>query len=434
MFAIVVPHVEPPAGRGLRHGPRQAEAVGAFLLARHAAAPRVGSKVPRGRSRRALMRFAIIRQRYRVDGAVERAMESALEALLERNVAISLVTRSAPPTRLQLIEPVLCDPPHAGALWRDWGFARAACRVIRRSTPALVESHERLLCCDVYRAADGVHAVRLDEHGRRASPGARIAAMLSPHDRYLLHVERRMYASRWLRAVICNSKMVRDEIRDRYAVPESKLHVVYNPVDGEHFHPGLRAERPRSLERHRIDPGATVYLAAAADFARGGVDTAIDALALLPASTHLVVVGDGPEGGRCRDRAAERGIADRVTLTGRVDDPRPYYGAADAFVQPSLYDPSPGAALEAMACGLPVIATAKSGAAELVLENAAGEVCASGDVAAMAARMQALRDPATRARYSANARRAVLPLSPEAVTLQQVLLYRDLLGAAPRGP
>ena len=122
-----------------------------------------------------------------------------------------------------------------------------------------------------------------------------------------------------------------------------------------------------------------------------------------------------------------------MTLVGGEADRRPYYGAADVFVLPSLYDPSPDTALEAMACGLPVITSTKSGAAELVREHDCGLVGPSGDVAALAAHMQALQDPATRARFAANARRAVLPLSPSAITLQQVLLYRDLL-AAPDPP
>ena len=124
----------------------------------------------------AVMRLAIVRQHYRPDGDVERDIERALEALLERNVAISLYTRRSPQTRLQLIEPVVCDPFHVGALSRDWGFARAACTLIRRDKPSLVESHERLLCCDVYRADDGVHAVWLEERARHGSAASRLSA------------------------------------------------------------------------------------------------------------------------------------------------------------------------------------------------------------------------------------------------------------------
>ena len=375
------------------------------------------------------MRLALVRQDFVTDGAVERVTERALEALLERNVAVSLYTRSWPQTRLQLVEPVICNPFHLGSLWRDWGFARATCRGIRRSQPSLVESHERMLCCDIYRAGDGVQAVWLEEQLKRASTSGRITALLSPRNRYLVAIEKRLYASPWLRAVICNSKMVRDEILSRFAVQESKLHVVYNPVDGVHFHPGLRAERTKILERHRIAAGTTVYLLVAADFTRCEVGTAIDALAALSPPVQLVVIGTDPDVERYRERARTLGVADRVTFTGRVGDPRPYYGAADAFVLPSIYDPSPGTVLQAMACGLPVVTSAKSGAAELLREHDAGLVCASGDAAGLARHMGTLQNPAARAHFAVNARRATLPLSPPAITLQLVLLYRDLLAA-----
>jgi UDP-glucose:(heptosyl)LPS alpha-1,3-glucosyltransferase len=350
------------------------------------------------------MRLGLIRQDYRPEGAVERITERALEALLERNVAISLYTRSWPQTRLQLVEPVIVDPFHVGNVWRDRGFARAACREVRRSPPTLVESHERLLCCDVYRAGDGVHAVWLEERLKRATVAGRVCAMLSAHDRYLAAAERRLYASPWLRAVVCGSKMVSEEIGSRFRVPASKLHVIYNPVDSELFHPGLRAERARTL----------------------------DALALLAPPAHLVAMGDDANGARFLRQAQARGVGSRVTLVGGDADPRPYYGAADAFVCPAIYDPSPRSTLEAMACALPVIASPKSGAAELLREHRGGLVCPSGDVGALAAHMRTLQDPSTRAVLAANARRAVQPLSPPAITLQQVLLYRDLL--ATRAP
>ncbi len=379
------------------------------------------------------MRLAIVRQDYQPDGTTERVTERALEALLERNVAVSLYTRSWPQTRLQLVEPRVFDPFHVGALWRDWSFARAVCRDVRRSQPSLVESHERLLCCDVYRATEGVHAVWREERAKRASPVARLLALISPHDRYRARIERRLYSSPWLRAVICNSTMVRDEIRERFAVPEAKLHVIPNPVDRDEFHPGLRSQRASVLEQLRIDPAATVFLLAAADFARADLASAIDAFARLAPPAHFIVVGDDPAAVRYVARAEARGVADRVTFVRGFPDRRTYFGTADAFVLPSVYDPSPDVALEAMACELPVITSTKSGAASLVLQYDAGLVSPAGDVPALAAHMGSLQDPELRTRLGANARRAVLPLSASAITLQQVLLYRELL-ASPGPP
>jgi UDP-glucose:(heptosyl)LPS alpha-1,3-glucosyltransferase len=379
------------------------------------------------------MRLTIVRQDYRPEGLVERVIEPALEALLERNVAVSLYTRSWPQTRLKLAEPLVLDPFHVGAMWRDWSFARAACRNVRRAQPNLVEAHERMLCCDIYRASGGVHAAWVDVQLEEASAAERIALEISPYNRYLLAMEKRLYASIWLRAVICNSRMVKQEIRRYYAVPESKLHVIYNPVDAGLYHPALREERAATLARHGIAADACVFLVAVPDASRVDVGSAIDAFARQRAPARLVVLLGTQQPQRLPARAQAAGVGDRVTFVGGDGDRRSWFGAADVFVWPARYDPSPDVALDAMACGVPVIASSKSGAAELLADCDAGLVYPAGDAAALAAHMQTLLDPAVRARLGPNARRAVSSFSPAAITLQQVLLYRDLLAPASPG-
>jgi len=376
------------------------------------------------------VRLAVIRQRYTPYGGAERFVESALEALLERGVAISLYTREWPQTRLQLIEPTIVDPPYVGRLWRDVSFAREVSRAIGAAKADLVQSHERIASCDVFRAGDGVHAVYLEERMAAATPAGRIALRLSPYHRYVLEAERKLFASPWLGAVICNSVMVRDEIRDRFGFPEAKLHVIRNAVDASVFHPGLRAARPAVCEIHRIPPERTIFLLVGSGYERKGVATAIRALAELPAEAHLVVVGQESRPQRYARLARSLGLSGRITIAGPQTDPTPYFGAADAFVLPTLYDPCPNAALEAMACGLPVVTSTKSGVAELVLEHRAGFVAPSGDASAFAAHMRALLDPALRAELGARAKEAVAELTPEAMTLKLVLLYRELLTAS----
>jgi UDP-glucose:(heptosyl)LPS alpha-1,3-glucosyltransferase len=376
------------------------------------------------------MRLAIIRQRYAPYGGTERFVEVALEALLERSIAISLYTRQWPNTRLQLIEPVLCNPFYIGRLWRDWGFAREVCRAVAKKAPELVQSHELLLCCDVYSAGNGVHRAALDEWLRGASPFKRWLAESSLYHRYVLSVERRLFASPWLRAVICNSKMVRDEIHERFGVNLEKLPVVYNAVDSDVFSPELRLHRAAVRQKLGVPESATVFLLVGSGYARKGVATAIRALATLAGDTYLFVVGRDKSRRRYKRLAQQLGIANRVALLGVQDDPRPFYGAADAFILPTLYDPCPHAALEAMACGLPVVTSTKCGAAELVLEHDAGLVCAAGDVDALARHMMTLTDEDARRLLGARAREAVLPLTPASMTLQLVLLYRDLIAAA----
>ena len=211
----------------------------------------------------------------------------------------------------------------------------------------------------------------------------------------------------------------------------SRMHpsVRNSAVDSDAFHPGLKSLRGWVRERSRISDSATLFLLVGAGYRRQGVPTAIAALAQLPPTAQLMILGEERNPDRFARLAQHHGVADRVTFVGPQIEPKPYYGAADVLVLPTLYDPSPAAALEAMACGLPVITSTKSGAAELVRDHDAGRVCDALDVAALAGHMRHLQEDSERMRLGANARAAALGLSPAAITLKLVLLYRDLLAA-----
>jgi len=376
------------------------------------------------------MRLAIIRQRYRPQGGAERFLEGALEALLERNVAITLYTREWPQTKLQLIEPHIVDPIYLGPLWRDWGFDRAVTREIAETRANLVQSYERVLSCDIYRPADGVHATWLEERLQDAPASLRWRVAMDPWHRYHLAMERKLFASPWLRAVLCNSRMVRDDIKARFGLPEERLPVLYNAVDSSVFSPELRIHRERIRAKYRIPDDATLFLLVGSGFRRKGVPAAIAALAQLSPPAYLIIVGEDRKLNVYKRMAREHGVRERVTFAGFQHDVAPFYGAADAFVLPAIYDSFPDAAMEALASGLPVVTSTKSGAAELVTENDAGFVCASRDVAALTGHLRALQDDGTRARLGANARRAVEPLTTAAMTLKLVLLYKGLLEAS----
>jgi UDP-glucose:(heptosyl)LPS alpha-1,3-glucosyltransferase len=383
----------------------------------------------RVRRQRLLMRLAIIRQDYAPEGPTERFLESALEALLERNVAISLYTREIAPTRLQLIEQVICNPVHVGGWWRDAGFAHEVCRVIGKAKANLVEAHAPLPCCDVYRADDGVFSTRFALEHEAAARGRHWQLSASPHWHHLLAAERQMLANPWLAAVICPSPLVRDELRDGYGLPEERLPVIPLPVDVDALTPGLRAHRSTILERHGIDGSAVVFLWSGSDWLRDGAHAAIEALAGLPATTHLLLLGPPQVPAEAEALVRGLGAGSRITFAGQPPDREAYLGAADAFVLPAQYDPQPRTTFEALSCGLPVIVGARSGAASLVRDHAAGIALPARDGTALVDAMRSLLDAGARSRMGAQARQAVLPFAPAAMTLKLVLLYRDLLAA-----
>jgi UDP-glucose:(heptosyl)LPS alpha-1,3-glucosyltransferase len=177
-----------------------------------------------------------------------------------------------------------------------------------------------------------------------------------------------------LRAVICNSRMVRDEIQRAFRIEPDKLHVIYNGVDLEHFHPKHR-ERLRGAARAEIgcSPRDMVFLFVGSGFSRKGLDAAIAAVSQTP--FWLVVVGKD----EYRAPAPER-----VRFLGGKEDVRPYYAAADGFILPSRYDPFPNTVLEALAMGLPAIVSSRCGAAEVIEPGVNGWICQPDDAPGIA--------------------------------------------------
>jgi len=375
------------------------------------------------------MRLAIVRQRYTPFGGAERFVERAIDALVARGVKVAIYTRRWPQARDERIEPVICNPFYAGSLWRDASFAHAVRAALARDRPELVQSHERIEGCDVFRAGDGVHRAWLDERIRIGGARARVAIAANPYHRYMIAAEARMFASPALKAVICISEMVRDDIRRCFPHIEDKLHVIYNAVDAREFSPAVRADRVATRAELALADDHVAFLLLGSDYSRKGVPTALRALARLPREARLVVVGRDKFPERYRRLAQRAGVAERVTFAGAHKDPRRFLGAADAFVLPTLYDPLSNAVLEALACGLPVVTSNRCGAGELVRAHDAGWICDSQDDAAFAEAMRTLLDAGQRAQRSQRALAAVAALTPEAMTQRMLDLYAALLPA-----
>jgi len=335
--------------------------------------------------------IALVRSRYAEDGGAERFVGRALESLKTQQLSLTLVTREW--RSGDGYDVVTCNPFYLGRLWRDWSFARCVCRELAQRKYDLVQSHERIACCDIYRAGDGVHREWLKQRARVLGPAARLGLALNPYHAYVKAAERALFASPRLKAVICNSKMVKEEIRHYFGLPDEKLPVIHNGVDTEDFHPRLRQHRSAVRGKFNIPENARLFLFVGSGFERKGVAVLLDVMAQMPPHVFLLIVGRDKRMEDYQRRAAQRGLSGRVIFAGSQPDVRPYYGSADALVLPTLYDPFPNVVLEAMASGLPVITSTKCGAAELVESGGAGMVCDALDISALGKAMQALLVP-----------------------------------------
>ncbi|APZ43535.1 glycosyltransferase family 4 protein [Acidihalobacter ferrooxydans] len=371
-------------------------------------------------------RIALIRQKYTNFGGAERFAAAALAALIERGARLAVVARAW--QHQPGVEIIKVDPFHIGRLWRDRSFAKAACNVIAQREFDLVQSHERLTCCDIYRAGDGVHAEWLRQRARILSPIGRVLQFLSPYHRYVRKAERALFTSGRLRAVICNSDMVRQEIIERFGEIDARIEIVYNAVDLERFSPLLRSRfRQSMLTELQLPERSLVYLFVGSGYARKGLAQALRALSQMPLHCYLVVVGKDRRLRRYRQLARRIGVEARVRFVGAVDDTTPYYGCADVFVLPTLYDPFPNVILEAMACALPVITSRKCGAVDLLRDGENGFVCDALDVDGLAWRMRELLDARAREKLGFAARNLLEGWNAALMADRLLSLYRDVL-------
>jgi UDP-glucose:(heptosyl)LPS alpha-1,3-glucosyltransferase len=256
-------------------------------------------------------------------------------------------------------------------------------------------SLERVPGCDVFRAGDGVHAAWLQRRDGFDPVWKRLTRWINRKHAQILRLERQVFDPANTKAVIANSKMVRDEILARFPFSPSRVHVIYNGIT-------LSSVAPSRAEARRIwniDEKTFCPLFLGTGWERKGLSTAIRAADCLEDTTLLV---------------AGRGVADRyrgtnVRFLGPVKDIASLFAASDILVLPTWYDPFSNACLEALAAGLPVITTDANGFSEIIERGVHGDITASGDVHAIAELLDSWRIPGR----CAEAREACLRLASE---------------------
>jgi L-malate glycosyltransferase len=147
---------------------------------------------------------------------------------------------------------------------------------------------------------------------------------------------------------------------------------------------------------------------------------------------RLLMVGDGPDRAAAEGICRERGFADEVIFLGNVAAVETLLPAADLMLLPSDHESFGLAALEAMACGVPVIGTLSGGLPEVVIEGESGRLLEVGDVEGMSrAAIEILADESRRRRMGESARRRAVEVFPAVSIVDRYLaLYHRVLSTA----
>ncbi len=372
-------------------------------------------------------------------GGREQWTWSFTQRLLELGHEVHVVARScsAKARRLPIAyHPVECDPSPIV-------FAGAVRAVLEPLALEIVHDMGMGWYCDVFHPHGGSMASSA-ERKLLFLPAwlrglKRMTNRMLPRHRTFQTLMQRQYADHG-QIVLALSRASAADFQRFHGVAPQRIRIVYNGVDTERFSPQqCRPHREPARRRLGLPAGALMALIVAHNFRLKGVATLLAAMRRLQTAgreMRLVIVG-GKHIDSWRRQVARLGLSEQVVFAGRVDDPLPYYAAADCYVHPTYYDPCSLVVLEAAACGLPLITSRYNGAAEMFSD---GQdvllVDDPADDAAMAGAMRILLDDAPRRRLGDAARATILQHSFQRNVDQILDIYREILdrrGGLPHG-
>ena len=272
-----------------------------------------------------------------------------------------------------------CVPVHFLNADTKWDYFRA-----RRGLTRLLQEHPAdVVQSFLFHANTLTPAVARRAGVRRIFTAVRVA----DPPRWRLAWERR--ASRSVNRIVCVSESVARFVREVGKFDAGKLVVIPNAVDVE----SMADTAPAELGQFGIDEASRVLICVGRLHEQKGFDWLIKAaptlLSALPRH-EILIVGDGPQAGALREQSLQLGVGDRVHFAGWRSDACELLAAADGFLLTSRWEGMPNALLEAIAAGLPVVATDVEGVREVLGESSDQQVVPFGDTNALIARAKTI--------------------------------------------
>jgi glycosyltransferase involved in cell wall biosynthesis len=218
--------------------------------------------------------------------------------------------------------------------------------------------------------------------------------------------------------IACVSRSLRQDLVTQGLVDTTEVEIIPNPVDPMFF---------RSSHKDQSDASKFRLITVTRLVPHKQVDLLLRAVSKLPSTVVLTVVGNGPSRRSLEDLATALDIDDQVRFTGTLDreEVRAAYSNSDVFVLASRTEPFGVVLVEAMATGLPLVATRSGGPEDIVTPNT-GILVPTDDPEALAAAVKTLRDaPADRFRPETIRAVAVDRYSPDAFVQRSRALYED---------
>ena len=320
------------------------------------------------------MHIVIVRTEFDASrGGAERYAVNLARTWLEQGHRISVVCARHDERDAQGMEIVGVSRPKILGPYKHAWFAARAGRAAAECRADAVLCLARAWPGDVLRLGDGLHRPWMAM--RYPDLAARKRALFNPRHSQLLKLERELFLPGHFTSYIANSAMVKRQVVHMYGVEPARIHVIPNGVDAGRFNLGAREGAAALRARHGISPADKLVLFSGMDFRRKGLLAAARGFIELCKSRKpapwFACVGKG-DAADAKAELARAGLLDRALFMEATPEIEKWYGAADLFVLPTMYDPSANAVTEALACGTPVLTSQENGARQHIREGVNG--------------------------------------------------------------
>jgi sugar transferase (PEP-CTERM/EpsH1 system associated) len=244
----------------------------------------------------------------------------------------------------------------------------------------------------------------------------------------------RRYLAPFLSAVVPVSTDLRDWLRQTVRVPAKKICLIANGVDTDSLSNHSNTTLPSGAPKELAD-SVVIGTVGRIDSNKNHpalIESFIQLLSQFPqlrSKLFLVIIGEGPLRAICQKTIQDAGISDRVWMPGVRNDVADILKILSVFVLPSKSEAMPISILEAMAIGLPVVATRVGGVPNIVQDNVTGTLVEPGNLASLTAAIERyVSDPNLRAAHGQAGRASVLSEhSAQAMTSRYDALYKSLM-------
>ncbi|RXZ44104.1 glycosyltransferase [Agromyces binzhouensis] len=314
-------------------------------------------------------------------------------------------------------------------IWFSTVGTRRAKRFLAERPDAISICHNNVVAGDVYVN----HGVLLASMRARGRSPWRIYR--NPVHLFIYLRDRIRYRGHAHRVAVCLSEGDADDLRATYGPIGPRIEVIPNGVDLERFRPPTPEERSAARAEFGLGDEERVGVFVGHEFSRKGLSFAIRGLATAPSTLLMVIGGNDDIIAESHAEAIEHGVGDRVLFLGPRSNLPHLLSACDYFVFPSAYEANALVVLEALAAGLPVIATPVGFAPEIVRDGVNGYLV-ERDPEAVGERMEELAtlDDEAFAALSRGARASAEPYGWREVARRYLALAEQLLaerGSAP---